>query len=75
MIHAISHLRGNSITLVPELQRHIHIATLAFNVVGIQSFRILTFQDAALAARLAIVQALPGIEHIRPASFLGRLFN
>ena len=75
MIHAISHLRGNLITLVPELQCHVHVATLAFNVVGIQSFRILTFQDAALAARFTIVQALPGIEHIRPASFLGGLFS
>lgn len=69
------HLRGILITLVPELECHVHVATLAFNVVGIQSFRILTFQDAALAARLAIVQALPSFNHIRPASFLGRLFN
>nr|DAK76443.1 MAG TPA: hypothetical protein [Caudoviricetes sp.] len=37
------YLQKNLITLVPELQRHVHIATLAFNVVGIQSFRILTF--------------------------------
>jgi hypothetical protein len=49
---------------VPNLQCNIHIAPLAFDVVGIERFRIPTFQDTALATSLAIVQAFPSIKHI-----------
>ena len=56
---------------VPDLQCNIHIAPLAFNVVGIEHFCILSFQDAALAAWLAIVQAFPGFLDISQPLFFG----
>ena len=40
---------------VPYLEGDVHIAPLAFYVVGIKYFRIPSFQDAALATSLAIV--------------------
>ena len=45
---------------VPNLQCDIHITSLTLNVVSIEDFGIPTFQDTALATRLAIVQAFPG---------------
>lgn len=74
MGYSLNNRRRGSIASVPEFQRHIHVAAFTFNVVGIQSFRILTFQDAALAARLAVVQALPGFNDVRPSGFPGGLF-
>ena len=55
---------------IPNLQRHIHIAPLAIDVVGIECFGISTLQDAAFATRFTIVQTLPGIKHISLSLFL-----
>ena len=60
--------------LVSNLQRDIHITSLAFNVGGIERIGIPAFQDAALAARFAIVQAFPGFCDIGLAFFLGGFF-
>ena len=59
---------------VPNLQSNIHITPFAFDVFGIQRFGIPTFQDAALATRLTIVQAFPGIEDIGLTLFFGGVF-
>ena len=56
---------------IPNLQCNIHITSLAIDVVGIECLGIPTFQDAAFAARLTIVQAFPGIEHIGLTFFFG----
>ena len=56
---------------VPNLHGDIHITPLAFDVVGIECFRIATFQDATLAASLAIVLAFPGFEDIGQPFFFG----
>ena len=56
---------------IPNLEGNVHIAPLAFDVVGIQRFRISTFQDSALATSLAIVQAFPGFEDISLSFFAG----
>ena len=45
---------------ISNLQCDIHITSLTLNVVCIEDFGIPTFQDTALATRLAIVQAFPG---------------
>ena len=54
---------------VSNLQSYIHIAPLAFNVVGIEHFGIPTFQDTALATSLTIVQAFPCFEYIGESFF------
>ena len=59
---------------VPNLQCNIHITPLAFNVVSIEHFRIPTFQDTALATRLTIVQAFPGIEDVGSPFFWSGAF-
>ena len=59
---------------VPYLEGNVHIAPLAFDVVGIQRFRIPTFQDTALATSLAIVQAFPGLDDISLSFFAGGVF-
>ena len=56
---------------VPYLEGNVHIAPLAFDVVGIQRFRIPTLQDTALATRLTIVQAFPGLDDISLSFFAG----
>ena len=56
---------------VPYLQGNVHITPLAFDVVGIQCFRIPTFQDAALATSLAIVQAFPSFDDVGLSFFAG----
>ena len=56
---------------VPNLQCNIHITSLTFDVICIEHFRIPTFQDAALATRLAIVQTFPCFEDIGSPFFLG----
>jgi len=61
----------SSVAPVPNLQRNIHIRPLAFDVVGIEHFGIPTFQDAALATRLAVVQAFPGFQDIGQSLFSG----
>ena len=60
---------------VPNLEGNVHITPLAFDVVGIQRFRIPTFQDAALATSLTIVQAFPGLEDISSSFFAGGVVN
>ena len=57
--------------MISNLQCDIHITPLAFDVVGIEHFGIPTFQDAALATRLAIVQAFPSLLHIDQSLFSG----
>ena len=56
---------------IPNLQSNVHITPLAFDVVGIEHFGIPTFEDVALAARFAVVQAFPGFEDIGLALFAG----
>ena len=60
---------------VSYLQGNVHITSLAFNVICIEHFRIPTFQDTALATRLAIVQTFPCIEDIGSPFFLGGVVN
>ena len=55
---------------VPYLQSNIHITSLTFDVICIEHFRIPTFQDAALATRLAIVQAFPSFDDVGLSFFL-----
>ena len=62
---------GLSQRTVPDFQSDIHVPPLAFDVVGIERFRIPSFQDTAFATRLTIVQTFPGIEHIGLPLFLG----
>lgn len=50
------------ITFIPDFQRNIHIFPYAFNIVSVEDFRILSFQDTALATRFTIVQTFPGFE-------------
>lgn len=38
------------------------------------NFHVLTFQHVAFSAQLTVMQALPGVEHVCPAFFQGRLF-
>ena len=63
----------NSPTFIPELQSNIHVASKSFDVVGIQYFRIPTFQDATLSTSLTIVQAFPGFYDVGSSFFFGRL--
>ena len=63
------------ITFIPDFQRNIHIGPFAFNIVGIQDFRILSFQYTAFATCFAIVEAFPGIKNIIPPFFLSGLIN
>ena len=60
---------------VPYLQCDIHITSLAFDVVGIEYFDIPTFQDAALATCLAIVQAFPSFDDVGLSFFAGGVVN
>ncbi len=57
--------------LVAEGQGDIHIASRAFDIVGVERLGVSAFQDAALATRLAVVQALPRFEHIRQSLLSG----
>ena len=50
---------------------NIHITSLTFDVICIEDFGIPTFQDTALATRLAIVQAFPGFEDVDSPFFFG----
>ena len=63
------------ITFVPYLQRNIDIAAPAFDVVGIQDFCILPFQNTAFATHFTVVQAFPGIDYICLPFFTGRSFS
>ena len=56
---------------VPYLEGNVHITPLAFDVVGIQRFRIPTFQDAALATSLTIMQAFPSFDDVGLSFFFG----
>ena len=60
---------------IPNLQSNIHITPFTLNVVCIEDFGIPTFEDATLAASLAIVQAFPGFEDIGLPFFFGGVFN
>ena len=60
--------------MVPNLQCNIHITSLTFDVICIKHFHIPTFQDAALATSLAIVQALPGFDDVGSPFFWGGAF-
>ena len=60
---------------VPYLEGNVHIAPLAFDVVSIKCFRIPTFQDAALATSLAIVQAFPSFDDVGLSFFAGGVIN
>ena len=61
--------------MVPNLQCNIHITPLAFNVICIEHFRIPTFQDAALATSLTIVQAFPSFDDVGLSFFPGGIVN
>ena len=54
-----------------DVQRNVHVRAQAPDVVVIQHLGILAPQHTALAARLAIVQAPPGVEHIGTALGFG----
>lgn len=56
---------------VANLESDIHIAALAFDVVGIEGLGIAPSEDAALATRLTIVQASPSVDDIGLALFAG----
>ena len=56
---------------VTNLEGDVHIAALAFDVVGIEGLGIAPSEDAALAARLTIVQASPSVDDIGLALFAG----
>ena len=56
---------------VTNLEGDVHVASLALDVVGIERLGIAPFEDAALAARLTIVQAPPSIDDIGLALFAG----
>ena len=60
---------------VSNLQCNIHITSLTLNVICIEHFRIPTFQDTALATRLAIVQTFPCFEDIGLSFFPGGVVN
>ena len=56
---------------VANLEGDVHIAALAFDVVGIEGLGIEPLEDAALATRLTIVQASPSVDDIGLALFAG----
>lgn len=58
-----------------DVQRNVHVRAQAPDVVIIQHLGILAPQHTALAARLAIVQAPPGVEHIGTALGFGGVCN
>lgn len=58
-----------------DVQRNVHVRAQAPDVVVIQHLGILAPQHTALAARLAIVQAPPGVEHIGTALGFGGVCN
>lgn len=56
---------------VANLEGDVHVAALAFDVVGIEGLGIAPLEDAALATRLTIVQASPSVDDIGLALFAG----
>ena len=60
---------------ISNLQGDIHITPPAFDVVGIEGLGIPAFEDVALAARFAVVQAFPGFEDIGYPLFFGGVVN
>ena len=56
---------------VANLEGDVHIGALTFDVVGIEGLGIEPSEDAALAARLTIVQASPSFDDIGLALFAG----
>ena len=56
---------------ITNLEGDVHVASLAFDVVGIEGLSIAPLEDAALAARLTIVQASPSVDDIGLALFAG----
>ena len=56
---------------VANLEGDVHVASLAFDVVGIEGLGIEPSEDAALATRLTIVQASPSVDDIGLALFAG----
>ena len=56
---------------VANLEGDVHVAALAFDVVGIEGLGIAPSEDAALATRLTIVQASPSVDNIGLALFAG----
>ena len=58
--------------LMSYFQCNINVFACAVDVVGIQRLDIFTSEDAALATRLAIVEASPCFEHIVQALLFSR---
>ena len=58
--------------LVSNFKRGVDVFACAVDVVGIQRLDIFASEDAALATRLAIVEASPCFEHIVQALLFSR---
>jgi hypothetical protein len=60
---------------IPYIEGNVHIAAFAFDVAGIEGFRVTALEDMALATNLAIMQAFPCIKDIGLTLFLGGVVN